>query len=61
MPKVRISKDIYPDLEPSEIEIYPDGDKTRPRIGVLKIEKGKSNLILDPGQSPYKSMNQSTK
>ena len=55
MPKVKISKDTHPDLEPCEIEIYPDGDKTRPRIGVLKIEKGRSNFILDEGLLPYQN------
>jgi len=55
MPKVKISRTTLPDSEVSEIEIYPDGDKNRPRIGVMKIDKGKSNLILDEGILPYQS------
>lgn len=54
MPKVKISRESMPDPTESEIEIYPDNDKSLPRIGVLRIEKGKSNLILDPGMLPYK-------
>ncbi len=55
MPKVKVTRDPLPDSESSDIDIYPDGDKSRPRIGVLKIDKGKSNLILDPGILPYQS------
>jgi hypothetical protein len=55
MPKLRVSKEALPESQSSEIDIYPDGDKSRPRIGVLKIDKGKSNLILDPGILPYQS------
>lgn len=55
MPKVKISREALQDAESNEIEIFPDGDKTRPRIGVLKIDKGKSNLVLDPGILPYQS------
>lgn len=55
MPKVKIARETLPDSESSEVDIYPDGDKTRPRIGVLKIDKGKSNLTLDPGILPYQS------
>jgi hypothetical protein len=57
MPKIKMSKEKLPDSEQSEIEIYPDGDKSRPRIGVLKIEKGMSRMTLDEGQLPYISMN----
>lgn len=55
MPKVKISKTTLPDSSIFEIEIYPDGDKSRPRIGVLKIEKGMSRMTLDPGILPYQS------
>jgi hypothetical protein len=55
MPKVKVTREALPESESSEIDIYPDGDKSRPRIGVLKIDKGKSNLILDPGVLPYQS------
>ena len=56
MPKVKISREALPDLESCEVDIHPDGDKSRPRIGVLKIDKGKSNLILDPDVLPYRSL-----
>jgi len=55
MPKVKISKTQIPDPEVTEINIYPDGDNSLPKIGVLKIEKGKSNMTLDPGFLPYRS------
>lgn len=55
MPNVRISRDKLPDPENAEMEIYPDGDSSRPRIGVLKFEKLGSKLILDPGFLPYQS------
>jgi hypothetical protein len=55
MPRVKISREALPESESPEINIYPDGDESRPRIGVLKIDKGKSNLILDPGILPYQS------
>jgi hypothetical protein len=55
MPKLKVSKEKIADPEQTEIEIYPDGDKTRPRIGVLKIEKGMSKMTLDPGILPYRS------
>jgi len=57
MAKVKISREKLPDCTESEIIIYPDGDRSRPRIGVLKFEKGLSKLELDPGFSPYRSMN----
>jgi hypothetical protein len=55
MTKLKVTRDALPDPESSEIEIYPNGDKSLPRIGVLKIDKGKSNLILDEGILPYQS------
>lgn len=55
MPKVKISRTTLPDPSVSEVEIYPDGDKSKPRIGVMKFDKGKSNLILDDGILPYQS------
>lgn len=58
MPKVKITKCQTPDSQVSEIEIYPDNDKSRSRIGVLKIEKGMSRMTLDEGQLPYRSMNE---
>jgi hypothetical protein len=61
MPKIKMSKEKLPDSEQSEIEIYPDGDKSRPRIGVLKIEKGMSRMTLDAGILPYQSMNENKK
>jgi hypothetical protein len=61
MSNLKISREKLPDPEQTEIEIYPDGDKSRPRIGVLKIEKGMSRMTLDPGILPYQSMNESKK
>jgi hypothetical protein len=55
MPNVKISRDKLPDPENSEMDIYPDGDKSLPRIGVLKFEKLGSKFILDPGFLPYQS------
>jgi hypothetical protein len=57
MPRVKISREGLPESESSEINIYPDGDESRPRIGVLKIDKGMSRMTLDEGQLPYVSMN----
>jgi len=57
MPRVKISREGLPESESSEINIYPDGDESRPRIGVLKIDKGMSRMTLDEGQLPYTSMN----
>lgn len=57
MPRAKINKGKLPDIEVEEIEIYPDGDKTRPRIGVLRFSKGLSRMELDPGMLPYLSMN----
>jgi len=57
MPRVKISREKLPESESSEINIYPDGDESRPRIGVLKIDKGMSRMTLDEGQLPYISMN----
>lgn len=58
MAKLNISRNKLPDVEVDQIEIYPDGDKSRPRIGVLKFNKGMSNLVLDEGQLPYQSMSE---
>lgn len=55
MPNVKISKNKLPEPEKMEFEIYPDGDASRPRIGVLKLEKLGSKFILDPGFLPYQS------
>jgi hypothetical protein len=61
VPSLKISREKLPDSGQTEIEIYPDGDKSRPRIGVLKIEKGMSRMTLDPEILPYQSMNESKK
>ena len=53
MPNVKISREKIADPEQKEYEIYPDGDTSRPRIGVLKIEKVGSKFYLDPGFLPY--------
>jgi hypothetical protein len=55
MANVKISRDKLPDPVDTEIEIYPDGDKSLSRIGVLKIEKGMSRMTLDPGILPYQN------
>ena len=55
MPKVKVSREKLPDPDKTEVEIYPDGDKSLPRIGVLKIEKGMSKMTLDPDILPYQS------
>lgn len=55
MANVKISRDKLPDPVESEIDIHPDGDKSLPRIGVLKIEKGMSRMTLDPEILPYQS------
>jgi hypothetical protein len=55
MANVKISRDKTPDPIETEINIYPDGDESRPRIGVLKIEKGMSRMTLDPGILPYQN------
>jgi hypothetical protein len=55
MPNLRISRENLPDPDVTEMEIYPDGDKSCPRIGVLKFEKLGSKFILDPCFLPYQS------
>lgn len=57
MAKLKISREATLDAAETEINIYPDGDKSLPRIGILKIEKGMSRMTLDEGQLPYVSMN----
>lgn len=61
MAKLHFSREKLPEYSGEDIEIYPDGDKTQKRIGVIKFSKGMSNLILDEGQLPYQSMNKETK
>lgn len=61
MAKLTVKRESAKDNPLEEIEIYPDGDATRPRIGVLKFNKGMSNLVLDEGQLPYRSMNDGKK
>lgn len=57
MARASIKKESLPDVGVEEIEIFPHGDATMPRIGVLKFHKGTSKLELDPGQPQYRSMN----
>jgi hypothetical protein len=61
MAKLHFSREKMPEYNGEDIEIFPDGDKTQKRIGVLKFNKGMSNLVLDEGQLPYKSMNEGRK
>lgn len=58
MPKIKISRTQSPDVEMDEVAIYPDGDSSKPRIGVLKFNKGTSKFELDEGILPYRSMNE---
>lgn len=57
MARASIKKESLPDVGVEEIEIFPYGEATMPRIGVLKFAKGTSKLELDPGQPQYRSMN----
>lgn len=57
MTRTSINKEKLPDIDAEEIEIFPHGDATMSRIGVLKFSKGMSKLELDEGQLPYRSMN----
>ena len=57
MARAIIRKGSLPDVGVEEIEIFPYGEATMPRIGVLKFAKGMSRLELDPGQPQYRSMN----
>lgn len=52
-----VRKGSLPDVGVEEIEIFPHGDATLPRIGVMTFSKGTSRLVLDPGQPEYRSMN----
>lgn len=61
MAKLHFSREKMPEYSGEDIEIYPDGDKSQTRIGILKFNKGISNLVLDEGQLPYKSMNEDKK
>ena len=61
MAKLIVKRELAKDLDGDEISIYPDGDTSLPRIGVLKLNKGMSNLILDEGQLPYRRMNEGSK
>ena len=61
MSKAIIKKEALPDIGVEEIEIFPHGDATMSRIGVMKFSKGTSKLILDPGQPEYRSMNEDKK
>jgi hypothetical protein len=56
MKKAKILKESMPDFDKEEVEIFPFGDATMPRIGVMKFNKGTSNLVLDEGQPPYRKM-----
>lgn len=61
MGKIQLSREKLPEYSGEDIDIYPDGDKTQKRIGVLKFSKGMSNFVLDEGQLPYKSMNEGSR
>lgn len=61
MAKAIIKKESLPDVGVEEIEIFPYGEATLPRIGVLAFSKGTSKLTLDPGQPEYRSMNSELK
>ena len=56
MAMVKITKEKLPDFAESEVNIYPNGDSSLPRIGVLKFERGTSKLTLDSGFLPYQSV-----
>ncbi len=56
MAMVKISREKLPDFGGTEVNIYPDGDTSLPRIGVLKFERGTSKLMLDSGFLPYQSV-----
>lgn len=56
MKKAKILKESMPDFDKEEVEIFPFGDATMPRIGIMKFNKGTSNLVLDEGQPPYRKM-----
>ena len=46
MARASIKKESLPDVGVEEIEIFPYGEATMPRIGVLKFAKGTSKLEL---------------
>lgn len=56
MTKLIVTRTNHPERQLDEIELYPDNDTSRPRIGVLKFDKGRSNLVLDEGITPYRVM-----